>query len=113
MTFPAVDEAFAGWDLGLQFKIVTKTAVDGELVETPTETKWFRAVLEPVLLRELKIKPEGQRAWQWYHLYSTEVLDIDAIILDEKNKKYRVMSTEDWSLTSGYTKYELAQAPNL
>lgn len=110
MTFPNVAEALADWDLSVQFAIVKKTPVDFEAEETNVDIITFRVVLEPIKPRELLVKPEGQRKWKWYTLWSGVELQIDDIVQDPRGAQYRVMAQSDWS-QAGYFQYEITQEP--
>ena len=65
--------------------------------------------IQPFGPRELKIKPEGERAWNWQMLHTTP----DVALKDDeeftiKGLRYRVMSERNFS-DYGYIAYELVQ----
>jgi len=107
---PLVAEAL--WDLGqqIQFAVIGKTTADFQVIENTTSIVDFVGVLQPIPPRKLLVKPEGQRTWKWYTLYTSQELELDWVISDEMNKAYRVMSRTDWS-QAGYAEYELTEKP--
>jgi len=75
-------------------------------VEYPLTT---HGVVQPLSLRELAIKPEGQRAWSWIVVFARNELALKlGEIAVHKGKRYRLMGQWDWS-ESGYFRYEFAQ----
>ncbi len=112
MSFPNVADAFWDWTNGITFKLVTTTVADFEVTETPVQDVSFDGVLEPTPPQKLLVKPEGQRSWKWYTLWTTFNLKDGQIVQDEQNKQYRVMSRGDWR-NGGHQQYELVQDPPL
>jgi hypothetical protein len=105
---PSMRETITGWFRPLVLVRVTKTETDFEVSESRKELKCMGAI-QPFGPRELKIKSEGERSWNWNLLHTTP--DV-ALKNDEefmiKGKRYRVMSQKDWS-EYGYIAYELVQ----
>ena len=105
---PSLRSTLTGWFRPLTLTRVTKTVVDAEIVEQRVEMNCL-GVIQPFGPRELKMKPEGQRAWNWQMLHTTA--DI-ALADDEeftiKGMRYRVMSQQNWS-DYGFIMYELVQ----
>lgn len=96
----------------LRFTIVKKTVQDGDLIET-SKVKvplYFDGTLQPVPPQKLLVKPEGERKWKWWVMYSDLKLDVDWIIEDSSQISYRVMSITDWH-RAGYYQYELTEGP--
>lgn len=110
MTFPSMQEALWGLTDAIQFEIVKKTVTDYQIVESPVTVLFFQGCLQPIPPRKLLIKPEGQRSWKWWTLYSQQLLDTDWIVQDPDAKQYRVMSVTDWG-NAGYFEYELTENP--
>lgn len=110
-TVPNMGEAITDWFQNLSFVKVAKSVVGFEVLETPTATS-FWGVFMPLSPRELKLLPEGQRAWTLYKLYAQPVLTLqvdDVLIFPQiNNKQTRVMSREDYALYS-YVSYTLCQ----
>lgn len=110
MTFPNVAEAFSGWTDAIQFSVIKKNIADFEVIESSLDVITFEGQLEPLKPREVMIKPEGQRAWKWWTLWTTSELALDNVVQDDGGKQYRVMSIQDWR-NAEYFQYELAQCP--
>lgn len=122
MSFPDVSGAFWNWSAKSLFITVAKSAVDFEVVENLGSTQFsfggfgqgnmaaliFTGVLQPMPARKLLIKPEGQRTWKWWTLWTKKSLDLDEIIVDKPGRIYRVMSQSDWS-SGRYIEYELTE----
>jgi hypothetical protein len=110
MPLPEVIDAL--WSLGnvSRFRLVEKATSRHELVETESAPVIFGGILQPIPMQDLKIKPEGQRQWSYWTLWTQIEIPLDCIIEDAKYKRYRVLSTKDWS-ESGYYEYELTEAP--
>lgn len=107
-TVPNMTGALANWFQPLTFQQIVKTTVDFQLVETTTPIE-FRGVVQPLSGRQLMMKPEGQRDWNWILVHSDTSLKLrpdDRIVF--LNIKYRVMGQKNYSLY-GYLSYELAQ----
>lgn len=103
-----MSDAFWDWEEPMQFKVIKKIPQDGELFEKTIETVWFRGVFEPLPQRMLLVKPEGQRQWIWWTLWTTQCLDLDTIIRDKNGVEYRVMLENNWR-NGGYRSYEITQ----
>lgn len=107
-TLPSVQTTITGWFRALVLVRVVKTVVDFETKEARQEVS-CRGVIQPFGPRELKMKPEGQRAWNWQMLHTSP----DVALKDDeeftiKGTRYRVMSQQNWS-EYGYITYELVQ----
>lgn len=111
---PNVSSAIRHFEETLQFQIVKKTVTDGDLAET-SEVKvplWFEGALIPMNPRELLVKPEGERKFKWWTLFSDLDLKVDWIVKDEHGVLYRVMNTTDWR-SAFYRQYQLIEGPGL
>ena len=108
-SFPQVGGILPSWQKAMTLKKVTVTIVDFEDVKTTTDFE-FQGVFEPMPAREIYLKPEGQRDWKRWSLWTktgTEVHNGD-IIVDFKGLKFRVMKKADWA-QGGYTKFDLVE----
>jgi len=112
VSFPNVSDAFWDWTNAVVFKVVRTAIVDFEVAETPLKDVIFDAVLEPTPAQKLLVKPEGQRSWKWFTMWSTFLLQDGQIIEDDQQKQYRVMSRSDWR-NGGHQQYEVVQDPPL
>lgn len=110
MSFPNVARALSRFNTGQTFRVLKKEAIDFELSETLKTEITFRGTMEPIPQQKLHIKPEGQRSWRWWTLWTTQNLNIDSVIIDRAGIQFRVMSGTDWS-AAGYYEYELTQEP--
>lgn len=110
MSFPSVAEAFDDWDDAVELKVSRKVNVDGEIVEQDVFDTTIRGVLQPLPQRELLVKPEGQRQWDWRLFYTEQELKLDTILVDDSGKEYRVRSASDWGAADFFV-YQLTQGP--
>lgn len=100
--------AVHAWAQRLEFVVVAKEQVNFETVESYLPRKAF-GVRYPMRAQELLCKPEGQRAWKWEKIQTSQSLRLepdDIVIFD--HKRYRVMGKNDFS-EYGYIEYEIAQ----
>lgn len=111
---PTIQAALQIFEETIQFQLVTKTVVDGELAETSTvkPVLWFEGVLIPIHPRELLVKPEGQRKFKWWTLFSDLDLKVDTIIKDQEGALYRIMNSTDWR-DADYKQYQLIEGPGV
>ena len=102
-------EVLPSWFQPLTFDLVTKTVVDYEVQEV-RQTIQTQGVRQPMSAKQLEIKPEGQRAWQWetIHCLPDVKLKVDDIVIFD-GVRYRVMQKWDWS-EYGYLEYHIHQA---
>ena len=107
-TTPNVSGAMDNWYQPMIFGIIVKSTVNFELQETISNLS-FQGLWQPLRPQQLKMKPEGERKWRWFQVFSNPalVLDIDSIIT-YLGTNYRVMGKEDFSL-EGYARYELLE----
>lgn len=106
--FPDMMDALSGFGKTLQFSVISKTVVDYEVSETNADIDNFIGVAQPITPQQLRIKPEGQRSWKWWTLWTKKRLKVDDVIKDSTCRQYRVVEIEDWS-DAGYFKYELQE----
>lgn len=101
--------AISGLSRSLSLAKVTQKIVDGrvEEVETPLVTQ---GVIQPLGLRELELKPEGERSWQWYTIHATTDLVLQTEdVVGYNGERYRVMNTGGYS-DYGFVKYEVVKS---
>ena len=117
---PNVSDALSDWLIGMTARIVTsKTLVDFRETEITTDSSVW-AVIQPFSARQLLIKPEGQRQWQWYALWvkpqetfinsdgSTiygSNFNLDDIIYFNEIR-YRIMQKNEWGI-NGFYNYDV------
>lgn len=112
-TIPNMGDALLDWLQYLTFGQVTKTVTGFQVNETVTDIN-FWGVIQPLTGRQIDLKPEGQRQWNWLSVHAqispngaVLSLKIDDVILFN-TKQYRVMTKRDYTLYS-YVYYELAE----
>lgn len=123
-----MSDAFWGLTDQATFMRVVKTVADFEVVETiggevgfggggfgvgPFDSSIgqkgiFDGILQPVPSQKIQVKPEGQRTWKWWSLWTVLALNLDDIIACSDGRKFRVMSVSDWQ-AGGYYAYELVE----
>lgn len=108
MSFPNVAEVIWDWETSIKFRVLKKVINDFEVEEKSLVDTFILGVLEPMPVQKLLIKPEGQRSWKWWTLWTQQELNLDMVLEDESCKTYRVMTAFDWN-QAGYYEYELAQ----
>ena len=92
----------------MSFVIVTKAQdpVTKEIVNTTCSVTTM-AVIQPLRTRELAMKPEGERSWQWYKIFALPDLMMklgDMVTIGAET--FRVMGSRNWS-SKGYVYYEI------
>lgn len=110
MPLPDLMEVLGDFTVLIQFRIMGKGTDDFEVVEKMNDPITFRGVLAPLTAQQLSIKPEGQRSWRWWNLYTKRDLTLDWIITDMDNVKFRVMNRRHWG---SFLEYELRENPTL
>lgn len=105
---PNMSTTLSGWMIPLSFGVVTKVQ-NGFMTKEVVTYKNFYGVWQPLNTEQLKIKPEGERAWKWFWCHSQIDLGLklDDVIL-YLDKQYRVMGVKDYSL-NGFYEYELIE----
>lgn len=105
-TLPDVSGALLSWFQKMLFVKVVKTIVNFQVVETPTRI-FFQGVMQAFSEQQLKMKPEGQRAWNWYQLHAELglVLNPDEVV-NYLGNQYRVKSKIDHT-QYGFIEYHL------
>jgi hypothetical protein len=111
---PNVKEALKGWTKRVQFTIIKKKVTDFEVQEDTVTSPKISAMMQPVTAQKLLLKPEGQRQWKWWSIWTdTKMkLQLDWTLKDNQGKTYRIMEFTDWK-DSGYYAYELVEGPAL
>lgn len=105
---PNVRDTVLGWSEMLVLVRLYKKIVNRENVNEEKEFTCM-GMVQPFSARDLKVKPEGQRAWKWWMLHTTEQVALkpgEEFIL--KGTKYKVMSDLPY-FRNGYYEYELIE----
>ena len=104
MSMPNVRNVLKGWTKRQTAYVIRKQNVDFEVVEL-IENKPLRIMAVPMPPEKVMKKPEGQRSWKWFTVFTYSSLKLntdDKIIAD---KTYLIMSKSDWS-ESGFLSYD-------
>lgn len=105
---PSVANAVSAYFRPITLIFVRKSVVDFEVSEVRKELRCM-GTIQPFGSRELKIKPEGERSWNWQMLHTTPDVSLQN---DEeftvRGVRYRVMSQRNYS-AYGTIMYELVQ----
>lgn len=107
---PNVMSALNNWTTPVQMRLVSRVAVDFEAVENVLAINGFEAVMEPMPSQKVDRKPEGERSWKWWEVWSTTKLVTDDVVQDQDGLQFRVQSVTDWS-QAGYYEYSMVQKP--
>lgn len=105
-SLPNLSDALTGWYQPMTVEVITKSVVDFQLSESAV-TKTIKAVRQPFSSKQLILKPEGQRAWSWETMHTTEEFSVDDIFV-YKGIRYRVMQKWNWT-EYGYFEYHIVQ----
>lgn len=104
---PQMQQTLEGWMVSFIIKRVQQVQIDGEIVNRSKFEK-IRAVLQPLRMEELELKPEGQRSWSWYQLHVP--VDYSSLpngsVVTINKKDYKIMASKDYTL-NGYMEYHL------
>lgn len=105
-TLPQMSTALLDWFQLMTFIRVSKTLDAFSVKETYTDVD-FMGVWQPFKPRDLEMRAEGQRQWDWYmvHALPTLVLIADEIVIYQ-NARYRVMGQIDYKIY-GFIEYHL------
>jgi hypothetical protein len=104
---PQMSAAFGGWAQRVTFVRRVQQIVDDGLVSYNDVAFTFRGTVQPLSPKQISLKPEGQRAWEWLqvHCFSNAQLEPnDQIVYN--GKIFKVMGKLDYSL-NGYVEYHL------
>lgn len=105
-TLPNMSDAMTDYFQPMVFVQIVKSVENFLSVETPTKIL-FEGVMQPLTEQQLRMKPEGQRKWEWFWLHAEPGLSLNP---DEEvfwqNVKYRVMARKNY-FQYGYIEYHL------
>lgn len=107
-TTPDVSGALQDYYQSLVFEPISKSVNGFQVVEIGNPIN-FRGVIQPFTVRQLLLRPEGERAWSWFWLHSDPVLTLQVDdVVNWNGKQTRVMGRKDFRLY-GYVEYQLVQ----
>jgi len=107
-TLPDMADTLMDWFQPLVFGLITKTVSAFQLIETVTDIN-FHGIIQPLSGKQIAMKPEGQRQWNWIMVHSDLrlSLQIDDVVIF-LGEQYRVQNKKNYSLYK-YQYYELVQ----
>lgn len=108
--FPNVTSAFLNWTSSVQMKVISKSAVDFELQEGTVAVVTFEAVIEAMKSKDVERKPENERLWKWWDMWTTTKVEADSVIQDPDGVQFRVQKVNDWG-QGGFYICELTEQP--
>jgi hypothetical protein len=109
LSIPNISGALDNWFQQLKMSVVTKTIINMIVTEVLTE-QTIMAVRQPLSARQLYIKPEGQRGWNWETLHvkgENTNFQLDSVVVFN-GIRYRVMQKNEWQ-EYGYVEYHITQ----
>lgn len=106
---PKMGLAFSGWLSKITLAKIVQSVTAGLVSETQTDIV-FDGVVQPLNAKQIALKPEGQRAWQWYmiHCFSgpLDLNNNDLIYYD--GQRWKVMGKWDYKLDN-YIQYDIVK----
>lgn len=91
-------------------QIISKQAVDFEMQPDVLAVEVFEAVIQPMPPKKVERKPENERIWKWWEIWSQTHLQIDTVIQDPNGRQFRVQNTRDWG-QADYFHSEITEQP--
>ena len=102
---PNAASTLRGWFSTLQLTMVQKTIIDFEVVETLVPIV-AQGTVQPFTSRQLEMKPEGQRQWDWRMIHATADLQLKLDdVIQYNGTRFRIMGAFDY-IGNGYVQYE-------
>ncbi len=105
---PQMRSAFSGWQVSFVLIRITQTNNEGDITDVETSLNYVGTV-QPLSPEEIKLKPEGQRSWQWLQVHVIIGEDLktnDRVFYN--GKRYKVMLVKDYRLNN-YIEYHLLE----
>ena len=100
--------AIRGWFRPITLVRVMTSIVDMEAKQARVEQE-CSGLVQPFGAQQLRLKPEGERSWNWVMLHVTpDVVLRNGEEFEIRGTRYRVMSNNGWS-DFGYISYELVE----
>lgn len=110
MPTPNMRSTILGWFRPLVLAVVRQQTIDFETKEALVQLA-TRGVIQPMAAKDLQLKPEGTRTWDWRMIHATPDLALtteDVILIPRGGKtvQFRVMRALDYS-GDGFLMYEI------
>ena len=96
--FPNVAAAFGRFGQDIQLEVAVATPVNGQVTKTVMERVIIQGSLQPMPPQKVNLKPEGEREWMWWTLWTRKKLDAGQTLKDMENRTFRVMNVQDWGV---------------
>lgn len=108
--WPQVQSVFLNWMDTVQMKVIKQAVVDFEPQDDVLAVLTFDAVIQAISPKVVSRKPENERAWKWWEMWTTVKIESDTVIQDPNGAVFRVASTQDWS-QGGFFHSEMTEQP--
>ena len=107
---PQMRAAFAGWFMPINLIRISQSVEDDGFVTVTESSITFKGTIQPLSPKQLMLKPEGERAWDWLQIHClTGTLNLTTSDrISYNSKKYKVMAVNDYSLNN-YIEYHLVR----
>lgn len=109
MPIPNVSGALRGWTKRRTVRLITKSVINHQTVETDSGPLTMSVLVQPMPSQQIDRKPEDQRAWKWWSIwirFGAQLKPDDKIIID--GITYRVENFINW-LEGGYQQLEAVE----
>jgi hypothetical protein len=106
-SLPWVQNALNGWEQTINLDKVTQIVDSSGYVTEILQRFAFKGVIQPFSPRELQLKPEGERAWEWLKVHTKNKLSVNpGEYVIYNGIKYRVMQSNNYNVY-GYFEYQI------
>lgn len=103
---PKVAVAFLDWTVDITLEVVSQINTKGFITNTTSPLN-FKGSIQPLEAEQIKLKPEGQRSWEWLQIHVVSKKGFNLKTTDRvihKGKAYKIMFKDDYS-SNGYVEY--------
>ncbi len=107
---PQISAAFSGWLSPIVLMKITQVIDNGFPIDVSEEIR-FKGVVQPLSPKQLMLKPEGQRAFEWLLICCPAAQRVNLNVNDRivyNGQKYKVMGQNNYS-QSGFIEYHAVQ----
>lgn len=108
-SLPQMDAAMSEWRQQIILVVITQVNNEGDITDN-RRTINFDGVVQPLQPEEIKLKPEGQRHWEWLqiHSYAGDLNLSTNDRVEYKGMPFKIMATKDYS-EYNYIEYHLVR----
>lgn len=107
---PQVSSAFFNWTSTVQMKVINVRPIDFEAQQDLLSVVTFEAVIQAMKPRDVDRKPENERVWKWWDMWSTTKIETNTVVQDPEGLQYRIRGTTDWG-QGGFYHTEMTEQP--